>query len=74
MSELTIGSIGTRLDLELRAGNTLGPYTLSFKDSAGAAVAGDKSFFLPYNDGGTELLFLYTVRHSAADLTRMLLI
>lgn len=38
MSELTIGSIGTRLDLELRAGNTLGPYTLSFKDSTGAAI------------------------------------
>jgi len=38
MSELTIGSIGTRLDLELRAGNTLGPYTLTFKDSTGAAI------------------------------------
>lgn len=56
--------------------NRLLPFSTNTNQVAlgGAAVAGDKSFFLPYNDGGTELLFLYTVRHSAADLTRMLLI
>lgn len=35
---LTIGSIGTRLDLEIRAGDTLGPYTLTFKDKLGAPI------------------------------------
>lgn len=40
----------------------------------GTAVAGDKMFFLPYNDGGTEIQFLYVIRHSAADMVRMLLV
>lgn len=52
MSELTIGSIGTRLDLELRAGNTLGPYI----------------------DGATKITYVYQMRHSGADLFRMMII
>lgn len=40
----------------------------------GAAVAGDKLFFLPFNEGGTELMFLYQLRHSGVDMARMLLI
>lgn len=40
----------------------------------GTAVVGDKMFFLPYNDGGTELMFLYIARHSATDLVRMALV
>jgi len=35
---LTIGSIGTRLDLDIRAGDTLGPYTLTFKDKTGTPI------------------------------------
>jgi hypothetical protein len=35
---LTLGSIGTRLDLELRAGDTIGPYTLSFVDKDGNPI------------------------------------
>lgn len=40
----------------------------------GTAVAGDRMFLLPFTEGGNELLFLYALRHSAADLVRMLLI
>lgn len=40
----------------------------------GTAVVGDKLFFLPFNEGGTELMFLYQLRHSGADMARMLLI
>lgn len=35
---LTIGSIGKRLDLNIRAGCTLGPYTVSFVDKDGAPI------------------------------------
>lgn len=40
----------------------------------GIAVDGDKMFVLPYTDGGTSLQFNYCVRHSGAELTRMLII
>lgn len=40
----------------------------------GAAVEGDKMFILPYVDGGTTILFGYMLRHSGADLVRMLVI
>ncbi len=40
----------------------------------GTAVVGDKMFLLPYNDGGTEIMFGYMLRHSAVDLVRMLVI
>lgn len=40
----------------------------------GTAVVGDKLFFLPFNEGGTELMFLYQLRHSGVDMARMLLI
>jgi hypothetical protein len=33
-----IGSIGARLDLTVRAGDTLGPFTAELKDSAGVAI------------------------------------
>lgn len=38
----------------------------------GNAVEGDKMFVLPYRDGDTEILFGYMLRHSGADLVRML--
>lgn len=40
----------------------------------GVAVDGDKMFILPYSDGGTVILFAYFLRHSAADLVRMMVI
>lgn len=40
----------------------------------GAAVVGDKLFFLPYKDGATTINYMYMLRHSGADLVRMLLI
>lgn len=40
----------------------------------GTAVAGDKLFFLPFNEDTTELTYLYQLRHSGADLARMLLV
>lgn len=40
----------------------------------GTAVVGDKMFVLPYTDGGTTVMFGYALRHSAADLVRMLVI
>ena len=40
----------------------------------GTAVAGQKMFILPFQDGATTLSFLYTQRHSAAELFRMLVI
>jgi hypothetical protein len=33
-----IGSIGTRLDIQVRAGDSLGPITFTLKDGAGAAL------------------------------------
>lgn len=40
----------------------------------GTAVDGDKMFILPYADGGTTILFAYFLRHSGAEMVRMLLI
>lgn len=40
----------------------------------GTAVDGDKTFMLPYTDGGTTILFAYILRHSGTELVRMLLI
>lgn len=40
----------------------------------GTAVEGDKMFILPYADGGTTILFAYFLRHSGAEMVRMLLI
>jgi len=40
----------------------------------GTTVTGQKMFMLPYQDGGTELTFLYTQRHTGSELYRMLLI
>lgn len=40
----------------------------------GTAIDGDKTFILPYSDGGTTILFAYMLRHSGAELVRMLLI
>jgi hypothetical protein len=40
----------------------------------GAAVVGDKLFFLPYKDGTTTINYMYMLRHSGVDLVRMLLI
>lgn len=40
----------------------------------GAAVEGDKMFILPYSDGGTKIVFGYMLRHSGAELTRMMVI
>jgi len=40
----------------------------------GTAVVGNRMFLLPYTDGGTTIYFGYVLRHSAADLMRMLVI
>jgi hypothetical protein len=40
----------------------------------GAVVVGNKLFILPYNDGGTEVLFLYTLMHTGAILNRQVLV
>lgn len=40
----------------------------------GAAIDGDKMFILPYADGGTTILFAYFLRHSGAEMVRLLLI
>ena len=40
----------------------------------GTAVEGDKMFVLPYTDGGTTIMFGYMLRHSGADLVRMMVI
>lgn len=40
----------------------------------GTAVEGDKMFILPYIDGGTTILFGYMIRHSGAELVRMMVI
>jgi hypothetical protein len=37
-------------------------------------VVGNKLFMLPYNDGGTEILFLYTLMHTGTILNRILLV
>lgn len=56
--------------------NRLLPFATNTNQVAlgGAAVAGDKMFFLPYNDGGTEIIYLYVTRHSSTDLVRMMVI
>lgn len=40
----------------------------------GAAVTGGKMFMLPYVDGATEILFLYTQNHTRNELLRMLVV
>lgn len=40
----------------------------------GAAVVGDKMFIMPYHDGQTMIYYGYVMRHSAADLVRMMVI
>lgn len=56
--------------------NRLTPVATNTNQAAlgGTAVVGDKMFILPYNDGGTEIMFGYMLRHSAVDLVRMLVI
>lgn len=40
----------------------------------GTAIEGDKTFFLIYKDGDTEIKFYYSIRHSSSDLVRMIVI
>lgn len=40
----------------------------------GAAVVGNKMFMLPYQDGGTQIDFLYTLNHTSNMLLRMLVV
>ena len=40
----------------------------------GAVVVGGKMFVLPYQDGATEISFLYTQRHTGADLFRTMVV
>ena len=58
------------------AGNRLDPFTTNTTQVAlgGVAVEGDKMFLLPFVDGGTTIVFAYMLRHSAAEMTRMLVI
>lgn len=55
------------------AKNVMEPWTLNPVPN-GTAVAGDKMFMTTYNDGGTEIQFLYTMGHSRAELTRWLVV
>lgn len=56
--------------------NRLIPFSTNTNQVAlgGTAVAGNKMFILTYNDGGTEIKFLYVQRHSSTDLVRMLVV
>jgi len=56
--------------------NRLLPLTTNTTQVAlgGTAVVGDKLFFLPYEDGPTSIHYMYMLRHSGAELVRMLLI
>lgn len=56
--------------------NCLTPIATNTTQAAlgGTAVEGDKMFVLPYTDGGTTILFGYMLRHSGAELVRMLVI
>jgi hypothetical protein len=58
------------------ARNRLLPLTTNTTQAAlgGTAVVGDKLFFLPYRDGTTTINYMYMMRHSGAELVRMLLI
>ena len=40
----------------------------------GAVLVGNRMFILPYTDGGTEIIFLYSVIHTSTILNRCLLI
>ncbi len=57
-------------------GNKLIPLATNTTQVAlgGTVVEGDKLFILPFVDGTTKINFLYTMRHSATELVRMLLI
>ena len=56
--------------------NCINPLATNTNQAAlgGAAVAGDKVFVLPYEDGGTKINFLYAMRNTSFDMVRMLLI
>jgi hypothetical protein len=56
--------------------NRMLPLTLNTVQAAlgGAAVVGNKLFMLPYTEDSTTVAYLYAVRQSAADVSRMLLI
>lgn len=55
------------------AKNVLEPFVLN-PVPQGAAVAGDKMFMTTYEDGGTEINYLYTLGNTRAELTRWLVI
>ncbi|MCK6488813.1 MAG: hypothetical protein L6R48_10875 [Planctomycetes bacterium] len=57
------------------ARNKLEPYSINPMQAAlgGTAVEGDKLAILPYTDGGTDVHFLYMLRHSGADINRVLM-
>lgn len=40
----------------------------------GTVILGNKLFCLPYSDGGTKLLFLYSLQHTRSELVRSLII
>lgn len=55
--------------------NLLEPYATNTMQAAlgGTAVEGDKVAIVPYIDGATKINFLYQLRHSGGDFTRMLM-
>lgn len=57
------------------ARNKLEPYSTNPMQAAlgGTAVVGDKMAILPYTDGGTDVHFLYMIRHSGSDINRVLM-
>lgn len=54
-------------------GNVLKSLTTNFTVQ-GAVLVGNKIFTLPYNDGATEIVFLYALMHTGAILNRQLLV
>lgn len=72
---LTKEATGRLFQFDVGRNRIIGLSTCTMQTAlGGTAVTGDKLFLLPFNEGGTELKFLYQLRHSGGDMARMLLI
>lgn len=72
---ITKESTGRLFQFDVGRNRIVGLGTCTMQSAlGGTAVAGDKLFFLPFNEGATKLVYLYQLRHSGADLARMLLV
>lgn len=65
----SIGSIGERVDIDLRAGDTLGPFSLTFTDEAGTAIDLTGSTLTAsmskQDDTGADIVMTATVTNAA---------